>query len=178
MKKSLMLARLLAVMSALPGFSAVLTLQKDTVTPVGSFFNYSYQFAVSGAGAAVDNIFLGSNDLSPLNVVIMVDSAPTIAWSWLGNDTPQNYLQFFDFAGTALGNGDVLDVTFTSSFAPASTEFAEGLNSTTDAATNTVTGVLAPNAVPASTPEPGTMMLLASGVVLVAGRRYLNRIRP
>ena len=112
-------AGILVILSALPGVSATLAVTA-AATPSGGLYDYSYEFSISGSGASVDNIFLGSNDLSPLDVVIQVDGAATADWSWLGNDTPENYLQFFDFNGTSLGNGDVLDVTFSSALAPAS----------------------------------------------------------
>src|ERR1700733_29938 len=111
-------AGILVILSALPGVSATLAVTA-AATPSGGLYDYSYEFSISGSGASVDNIFLGSNDLSPLDVVIQVDGAATADWSWLGNDTPENYLQFFDFNGTSLGNGDVLDVTFSSALAPA-----------------------------------------------------------
>lgn len=171
--KQWIFAGILAALSAVPGVSATLGVQA-TVTQTPGLFNYSYVFSVSGAGAAIDNIFLGSNDLSPLHVVLKVDGSPTANWSWLGNDTPNNYLQFFDTAGGALGNGDALDVTFSSAFA-SGTMSAVGLDSATGAATNTVTGVNAPSAVP--TPEPGSLCLLASGIALVlVGRRYTGKV--
>lgn len=168
-------AGVLVMLGAIPGISATLAVD-GAATPSGSVYDYSYQFSITGAGADVDNIFLGSNDLSPLNVVIDVDGSSTSDWSWLGNDTPQNYLQFFDTAGTSLGNGDTLGVTFTSPFAPSSTEFAVGLTSSSGDATNTVTGVLAPSAIP--TPEPGSLPLFVAALVLlfVAQRRYATRI--
>ncbi len=167
-------AGVLVILSALPGISATLTVNA-TATPDAGLYDYSYQFSVTGAGANVDNIFLGSDDLSPLNVVLKVDGSPTTDWSWLGNDTPENYLQFFDTAATALGNGDALDVTFSSALVPG-TGFALGLDSSTGDATNTVTGVTAPASV--VTPEPGSLLLLiAGGALLPVARRYANRIR-
>jgi hypothetical protein len=70
-----------------------------------------------------------------LNVDLEVNGSPTADWSWLGNDTPRNYRQFFDVAGTGLANGDVLDVTFSSAMAPAAAGFALGLDSTSGATT-------------------------------------------
>ena len=162
-------ASALVVLSALPCVSATLAVQA-TATPNGPLYNYSYQFSITGTGAFVDNIFLGSNDLSPLNVVQKVDGNPTTNWSWLGNDTPQNYLQFFDTNGTGLGNGDVLAVTFSSALAPSNSEFAVGLTASTSATTNTVTGVLAPCSV--ATPEPASLLLLASGLALFSVARW------
>jgi hypothetical protein len=172
--KQLIFAGILAVLGSFPGTSATLTVAANA-TAVAGLYNYSYQFSITGPGANVDNIFLGSNDLSPLNVVLEVNGAPTGAWSWLGNDTPQNYLQFFDISGPALGNGDVLDVTFFSQLAPATTNFAVGLNSNTGDTTNRLTNVLAPTS--AAVPEPGSLFLLVSGAALFGvTRRYTNRL--
>jgi hypothetical protein len=167
-------AGVLMMLSALPGISATLTVT-GTATPDAGLYDYSYKFSVTGAGANVDNIFLGSDDLSPLNVVLDVNGSPTTDWSWLGNDTPENYLQFFDIAGTALGNGDALDVTFSSALVPGK-GFALGVDSSTGGATNRVTGVTAPSSV--VTPEPGSLLLLISGVALLpVARRYAGRVR-
>jgi len=167
-------AGVLVILSALPGVSATLAVTA-TATPSGGLYDYSYEFSISGSGAGVDNIFLGSNDLSPLDVVIQVDGAATADWSWLGNDTPENYLQFFDFNGTSLGNGDVLDVTFSSALAPAATNFALGLDSSTGDTTNTLNTVLAPTSV--VSPEPGTWFLALTGAALFSlGRFYANRL--
>ena len=87
--------------------------------------------------------------------------------------TPQNYLQFFDTSSTALGNGDVLDVTFTSLLAPSAASFAVGLDSSTGDTTNTVTGILAPTSV--VTPEPSSLLLFFSAVTLFSiAARYTN----
>jgi hypothetical protein len=163
-------AGVVMMLSALPGISATLTVQAS-VTPDAGLYDYTYRFSITGAGASVDNIFLGSNDLSPLNVVLKVDGNPAGNWSWLGNDIPQNYLQFFSTNGTGLGNGDFLGVTFSSQLAPQAAEFAVGLNGSTGDATNTATGVVGPAAIAA--PEPGTLLLLLCGIALFAGaRRY------
>jgi len=159
----------LLALSALPGISATLGVQASA-TPDGGLYDYSYQFSITGAGAKVDNIFLGSNDLSPLNVVQKVNGNPTADWSWLGNDTPQNYLQFFDTNGTALGPGDVLNVTFSSKLAPGNAKFAVGLASSTSDVTNTVNGVVGPSSVP--TPEPGSLPLLVTGLAFVSVARW------
>lgn len=158
------LAAILAALSAVPAICATLSVQA-TATPVGGLYNYSYQFSIGGSGASVDNIYLGSADLSPLNVVIDINGTPASAWSWLGNDTPQNYLQFFTLSGPPLGSGDVLDVTFSSVLGQGTTNFAVGLDSATGSATNTVTGVLAPSATVA--PEPGSLVLIFSGGMLI-----------
>jgi hypothetical protein len=102
--KQWMFAAILAALSALPGVSATLSVSAN-VTPNAGLFNYAYQFTIADSGSNVDNIFLGSDDISPLNVVLKINGQPTSTWSWLGNDTPQNYLQFFDLVGSALGNG-------------------------------------------------------------------------
>lgn len=162
-------AVMLAALSAVPGVSATLSVQA-TATPAGGLYNYSYLFSIGGSGASVDNIYLGSADLSPLNVVLDINSNPASAWSWLGNDTPQNYLQFFTSSGPALGSGDVLDVTFSSALPPGAANFAVGLDSATGSATNTVTGVLAPSATVA--PEPGSLVLILSGVMLILIARW------
>jgi hypothetical protein len=173
--KELLFAGILALLGSLPGVSATLAVGVD-VTPAAGLYNYSYQFSITGAGASVDTVFLGSNDLSPLNVALAVDGAPTANWSWLGNDTPQNYLEFFSTNGTSLGNGDVLDVTFSSQLAPANTKFAVGLNSVTSDTTNTVTSVVAPNAA-AVVPEPGSLLLVFSGAALfLIALRDRNRL--
>jgi hypothetical protein len=165
--KRLLFAGILALLGSLPGISATLAASVN-VTPAAGLYNYSYQFSVTGAGASVDTVFLGSNDLSPLNVALGVDGASTANWSWLGNDTPQNYLEFFATNGTALGAGDVLDVTFSSRLAPGN-EFAVALTSATGVATNTVTSVVGPNAVApnAAVPEPGSVLLFFSGAALL-----------
>jgi hypothetical protein len=171
--KQALFTAIVATLCAIPGVSATLAVDA-TATPDGSLEDYSYQFSITGAGADVDNIFLGSNDLSPLNVVIKENGSPTSDWSWLGNDTPQNYLQFFDIGGTALGNGDVLDVTFSSAFAPGP-EFAVGLASSSSDETNVVNGVLSPSV---ATPEPGPVPFLVSGIALiyVFRRRFAQQL--
>ena len=131
----------------------------------GGLYQYTYSFNITGTGAGFDNIFLGSADLSPLNVKLSVNGAATTDWSYLGNDTPQNYLQFYSQSSTALGVGSSLGVSFASSFAPSSSMFAIALNSATGATSNEVTGVLAPTAAP----EPAS----AAGIVLAAGLAFL-----
>lgn len=162
--KQWMFAAILAALSAFPGVSATLSVSA-TVTPNAGLFNYAYQFSIAGAGADVDNIFLGSDDLSPLNVVLEINGHAAPSWSWLGNDTPQNFLQFFDFGGPALGNDDILAVTFSSGLAPSATHFAVGLDSTTGNTTNTANAVLGPSA--AAVPEPGTLLLLGGALMLI-----------
>jgi hypothetical protein len=133
----------------------------SSATPNGSLYNYSYTFSVTGTGGGFDNIFLGSDDLSPLNVQLSLNGAPTVDWSYLGNDTPQNYLQFFSLSSTPLAVGNNLLVTFSSILHPGNTHFAVALNSGTNTTSNQVTGVTAPTAVP----EPGSAaMLLTAGL--------------
>jgi hypothetical protein len=166
--KQWMFAAILAALSALPGVSATLSVSAN-VTSNSGLFNYAYQFTVGGVGASVDNIFLGSDDISPLKVVLEINGQAAPAWSWLGNDTPQNFLQFFDFGGPALGNGDILSVTLSSALAPSATHFAVGLDNTAGDTTNTVSAVLAPSA--AAVPEPGTLRLLGGTMLIFFVRR-------
>ena len=167
MKTKLFLSLCLTALAILPSATAATLNVAANATPSGSLYAYSYNFSLTGTGAGIDNLFLGSDDLSPLNVAFTLNGATTNNWSWLGNDTPQNYLQFFSLSGSTLSVGDSLRVTFTSAFAPASSRFAEGLNSSSGAATNVVTGVLAPTAVP----EPASFVLfllaLAAGSTMV-----------
>jgi hypothetical protein len=147
---------LAALLQVMPATAATLSVAASA-TPDASLYDYSYTFSVTGSGS-IDNVFLGSDDLSPLSVAIKVDGAATTDWSWLGNDTPSNYLQFFNTAGGSLSAGDSLDVTFSSMFAPGSHEFAIGENSTSGVATNEVAPLLGPMAVTA--PEPASFGLL------------------
>src|SRR4051794_21349790 len=86
-----------------------------SATPNNGVFNYAYMFSVTGTGG-IDTLFLGSDDLSPLNLVLSVNGTATSNWSWLGNDVPQNYLEFFSTSGSMLMAGDSLGVRFSSSF--------------------------------------------------------------
>ena len=164
-----MFATILAALSVLPGRSATISVSASA-TPDGGMFDYVYQFSIAGAGANIDNIFLGSDDISPLNVVLEVNGQAAAGWSWLGNDTPQDYLQFFGLPGTALGNGDVLDVTFSSPLVPQATHFAVGLDSATGSTTNRATALLAPSSA-AGVPEPGSLGLLAGALAALLVRR-------
>ena len=165
-------AKLLGTLAILVATSAqaVSISVSATATPNGGFFDYAYSFLV-GEGTsttAVDNVFLGSDDLSPLNVSIMKNSRAAPEWLFLGNDSPDSYLQFFTSTDT-LANGDRLAVSFASAVAPSSTQFVVGLESATGLTTNTVTGVLAPSVIPA-VPEPENIVLLAIGLVAMFGR--------
>jgi hypothetical protein len=159
----------LALLQAAPAMAATLSVTASA-TPDAGLYDYSYALSVSGAGS-LDNIFLGSDDLSPLNVAITFDGAATTNWSWLGNDTPSNYLQFFNTSGGFLSTGDTLDVTFTSAFAPRAGGFAVGENSGTGSVSNEVTGLLGPTAAP----EPASLGLFliafGAGTGMVLRRR-------
>jgi hypothetical protein len=160
---------LAALLQVLPAQAATLS-ASATATPDAGLYDYSYAFSVTGSGS-LDNVFLGSDDLSPLNVVIKFDGATTGDWSWLGNDTPSNYLQFFNIAGGSLAAGDTLDVTFTSAFGPASGQYAVGEDSVTSSVSNEVTGLLGPT----SAPEPASLGLFliafGAGTGMVLRRR-------
>ena len=168
--RSLALLPLLGLVAAASTLSVV-----SSETKVAGLYDYSYSFSVSGAGHGFDNIFLGSNDLSPLNLVIQLNGTATVDWSYLGNDTPENYVQFFSESSTALVAGETLHVTFASTFAPAATEFAVALNSATNQASNQVNNVTAPGAVP--TPEPSSSGLLLISLFVVAAVLSVRRRR-
>jgi hypothetical protein len=116
--------------------------------------------------------------------VIHLNGAPTADWSYLGNDTPENYLQFFSLSSTALAAGGSLQVTFDSIFAPSGTEFAVALNSATSQVSNQVNNVTAPGAVP--TPEPASLnfllgrpcCLLLLWPARLIGSRYRRNLQP
>jgi len=165
------LSGLMALLCAMPAWSTTLAVSASA-TRVGSLYDYTYTFTVSGG--SIDNIYLGSDDLSPTSLLIKLDGTTTSNWSWLGNDTPQNYLQFFSTNGSTLGSTDTLGVTFASAFGPASSHFAVGLNSGTGATTNELTGVLAPTAAP----EPASLgLLLSAGISAVTGMGIWKRRR-
>jgi hypothetical protein len=165
---------LAALLQVMPVAAATLS-ATASVTPDAGLYDYSYAFSVTGSGS-IDNVFLGGDDLSPLNVAIKFDGATTANWLWLGNDTPSNYLQFFNTDGGSLSAGDTLGVTFTSIFAPGSHGYAIGENSTSGATTNEVTSLLGPMAV--SAPEPASLGLLlialGAGTGMVLRRKKLN----
>ena len=171
--QSLLPLCLTALACFLPAGAATLNVAANA-TASGSLYSYSYNFSITGTGLSVDNLFLGSDDLSPLNVAFTFDGATTSNWSWLGNDTPQNYLQFFSSNGGTLAAGDTLSVTFLSAFAPGSSHFAEGLNSATGATSNVVTGVLAPTAASA-VPEPGSFAMFFVSIPIAAAVMMIRK---
>lgn len=161
-----------ALLAIVPASAVTLGVTANA-TPRAGLFDYTYSFAVSGSpSTAVDNVFLGSNDLSPLDVAFTKNGSPTAAWSWLGNDMPTNYLQFFSFSD-ALGNGDQLGVSFESAFAPVADQFAVGLDSSSGIATDRVDGLLGPGSVPAI-PEPSVWVMMLVGL---GAARYIARSR-
>ena len=152
-------------------------------------YTYAYTFSVSGDATsptpALTDIFLSSDDLSPLNLTITKNNAPTTAWSFLGNNAPYNYLDFTSLDPLTgnpldtLGAGDELEVTFTDSsglFLPDTTHFAAGFDSSISGFTANVTPLVGPTVNPnpsALTPEPGTLSLVCA--MLVVGGGWLNR---
>ena len=125
------------------------------------------------------DVFLSSDDLSPLNLTISKNNAPAPAWSLLSNDTPYNYLDFnsLDANGAALDSltaGDQLEISFSDSaanFVPLTGHFAAAYDATSGAYSPNVAGLVGPTAVP----EPGVASLLAG--ILVAGSGLLLRRR-
>ncbi len=99
----------------------------------GAEYDYTYLVSISGTGLSVDNIFVGSDDLSPLNVAFKFNNAATADWSWFSDNTPENYIDFYNTAGGTLGSADTLKITFSSFLAPAASHFAVGENSSTSA---------------------------------------------
>lgn len=151
-----------------------------TVTLANGLYNYTYLFNVTGpVGTAITDIFLSSDDLSPLNLTISKNNAPAPAWSLLSNNTPYNYLDFnsLDANGAALDSlktGDQLEISFSdsaASFVPLTSHFAAAYDSNSTGFTPSVTGLVGPSAVP----EPGVASLLAG--ILVAGSSLLLRRR-
>ena len=138
--------------------------------PNGGLFDYAYSFLVGEGSSttAIDNVFLGSDDLSPLHVSITKNSRAAPEWLFLGNDSPADYLQFFT-STDALANGDRLGVSFASTVAPMNDQFVVGLDSATGLSTHTVDGVLAPSVISA-VPEPENVVLLAIGLVAMFGQ--------
>lgn len=170
MKKLFSTAVVCGLLAWVPASAASLVIN-SSATPSGAEYNYSYTVSISGAGLSLTDIFLTSDDLSPLNVAFTFDGAPTTNWSWLSNDTPQNYLDFFDSTGV-LGSGDTLKITFSSFLAPVASHLAvgENLNNNPITVSNMVSSVIAPTAVP----EPasiGMLLLALSAAALFAGTR-------
>lgn len=157
MKKLFILAALSGLLSVVPATAASLVVSSGAAQ-AGSLYDYTYTFSISGTGLTLDNIFLGSSDLSPLNVAFTFDGSSTTNWSWFSNDTPQNYIDFYATTGGTLGSADTLRVTFSSFLSPGNS-FAVGENSSTGDASNTVTSVLAP-----AVPEPTSLWTLTLGI--------------
>lgn len=157
----------------------------DSVSLNQGVYTYTYAFRVTGDPGsptpAVTDLFLGSDDLSPLNTVITRNNAPTSAWTFLGNSAPYNYLQFTNLGGAdSLGNGDELEVTFedaSSLFQPDTTHFVQAydINAAAGAGgyTASVSNVFGPTANPV--PEPGALSLV--GAIAMVGAGWLGRRR-
>lgn len=158
--KTLLKIAILFTFSLASASAATLTVN-STVTANAGFWHYMYSFttSTSGGGTGIDNIYLGSRDLSPLNVEISKNGGTANAWSWLGNDIPVNYLQFFT-ASDPLAAGDVLAVSFISLY-PAHPSFAMALDSSSGESVSVDADA------PGAVPEPSAMVLLASGLALV-----------
>ncbi len=90
------------------------------VTSGSGLYNYDYLFSLTGpagAGTSVANLYLTSDDLSPVGPFTFAkDGTGTSLWTYASNDTPYNYLQFFS-TSDSLTNGDTLEVKFASAFA-------------------------------------------------------------
>ena len=146
----------------------------DSVNLNLGIYTYTYAFRVTGDAnsptPAVTDIFLGSDDLSPLNTIITRNNAPTSAWTFLGNSTPYNYLQFTNsrrrgFAGQWRRAGS--DVFRLVRSVPARHDaFCAGIRPQRPAGaggyTASVSGVFGPtiNPNPVLTPEPGALSLV------------------
>lgn len=172
MKTTTFLTGLAALLLTASAHAADLTLTA-TATPDGSLYDYDYQFHVSGA-AAIDNLYLGSDDLSPVSgVTFKKNGAPTSDWLWLGNDTPTNYLQFFSTTDS-LGDGATLEVQFSSPaslFRPTQDHFASGFDSGSRQSFTVAGSVVGPTAVP----EPGVISLF--GAALLGSSLLVRRRR-
>lgn len=160
MKKLFSTAVFCGLLAWIPASAATL-LVSSSATPSGAEYNYSYTVSISGTGLSLTDIFLTSDDLSPLNVAFTFDGASTTNWSWLSDNTPQDYLDFFDSTGV-LGAGDTLKISFSSFLAPVASHFAigENLNNNPATVSNMVNDVIAPTAVP----EPASLGLLVLGL--------------
>jgi hypothetical protein len=172
MKKLFSTAVLCGLLAWMPASAASLIVGSSAM-PSGAEYNYSYTVSISGTGLSLTDIFLTSDDLSPLNVAFTFDGASAPNWSWLSGNTPQNYLDFFDATGV-LGAGDTLKITFSSFLAPAASHIAVGENLNNDPVTisNTVSSVIAPTA---PVPEPASAGMLLLG--LSAGLFTATRLR-
>ncbi len=142
------------------------------VTSGSGLYNYDYLFSLTGpagAGTSVANLYLTSDDLSPVGPFTFAkDGTGTSLWTYASNDTPYNYLQFFS-TSDSLTNGDTLEVKFASAFAPSTANTATGLDDSTGRYTNTVTGVAAP------VPETNTAPLLILGGLWLGFMAYRRR---
>ncbi|MBV8898213.1 MAG: PEP-CTERM sorting domain-containing protein [Acidobacteriaceae bacterium] len=170
MKKLFSTAVVCGLLAWMPASAASLVVS-SSAAPSGAEYNYSYTVSISGTGLSLTDIFVTSDDLSPLNVKFTFDGASTTNWSWLSGNTPRNYLDFFDSTGV-LGTGDTLKIAFSSFLAPAASQFAigENLNNNPATASNIVSSVIAPTA---AVPEPASagMLLFGLGAILFATTR-------
>ena len=146
------------------------------VTLSSGLYNYDYLFSLTGpstAAPAVSILYLTSDDLSPLDVTFAKNGAATAAWSFVGDDSAGNNLDFFS-SSDSLTNGDTLEVKFTDSdqlFRP----LTSPTNSATsaDSSTNTystVSNIVAPAAVPETSTAP-LLILGGLGIGFAAYRR-------
>lgn len=175
MKPTILPIALLAMAVLGPARAADLSVT-GSANPVGGLIGYDYTFSVTGSPndpAALDALFLTSDDLSPLNLTILKNGQAAPDWSWLGGDTPTNYLEFFS-ATDALHVGDTLEVTFTDDpalFAPTDGHAAAG----TDSRSGLTVFAAAPVVGPAATPEPGSLLVLAVGALPLAALAIRRR---
>ncbi len=178
--KKLLLAGAMLALGAGANAQTLSLAAAPTVTLANGLNTYTYNFNVTGpAGTAVTDIFLSSDDLSPLNLTFAKNGGAASAWSLLSNDTPYNYLDFtsLDANGAALDSlrsGDRLTVSFSDSaaqFAALPLQFASAYDSTSGNYTPNVTRLVGPSAVP----EPGSLALFAG--LLITGGGLLARRR-
>ena len=168
--KTILAALLLA---ALPACAGAQTLTAtSTAAAAGQFYRYDYVFSITGpAGTAVDNLYLGTADLSPLGpFTYLKNGAATTDWSFASNDTPSSYLDFFSVSDS-LGSGDRLEVQLVSAYAPTLTGTASGYDTANGRYTlNTVSGLSVPVPEAATTISLGLLLALG-GAGLIARRR-------
>jgi hypothetical protein len=141
----------------------------------GDLYDFDYLYQVTGT-AAIDNLYLGSDDLSPVSdILFKKNGVLTTDWSWLGNDTPKNYLQFFSTTDS-LSDRDTLEVMFSSPgalFVPTPGHVAGGYDSASGQSYTVAGTVVGPSAVP----EPGVLSLLMGATVAGCGLRRRRRPR-